>query len=318
MIDFRYHIVSIVAIFIALAIGIVLGAGPLKEDIGNKLSSEVTQLRHDKADLRTQLSASQAGITARDQYAQVVAPAVDGKDLSGKTVAVIEVPGADDALVRATTTTLTSSGATIAATITLTDGWTDPAKESAREATATKLAPSVKVDPSQVDKTELADTVLDRAISQGSATSSDVLPQSARTVLSGLASAGLIKIGSTNVPPASSVVVITGPVAGSGTAQTVLVRSYVDLFAILSGGLQPAVLVAGPQQGDAIAPDTLVTATRKDPLARTSMSTVDDGDLAMGQSTVVLAMVQEYAGQTGHYGLGSDATAVAPQLPAKK
>ncbi|HUV47611.1 MAG TPA: copper transporter, partial [Actinomycetes bacterium] len=33
MIDFRYHIVSIVAIFMALAVGIVLGSGPLKDDI---------------------------------------------------------------------------------------------------------------------------------------------------------------------------------------------------------------------------------------------------------------------------------------------
>ena len=31
LIDFRYHLVSIVSIFLALAVGIVLGAGPLKE-----------------------------------------------------------------------------------------------------------------------------------------------------------------------------------------------------------------------------------------------------------------------------------------------
>ena len=35
VIDFRYHLVSIVSIFLALAVGIVLGAGPLKEDLGN-------------------------------------------------------------------------------------------------------------------------------------------------------------------------------------------------------------------------------------------------------------------------------------------
>ncbi|NIS33816.1 MAG: copper transporter, partial [Actinobacteria bacterium] len=29
MIDFRYHLVSIIAVFFALAVGIVLGAGPL-------------------------------------------------------------------------------------------------------------------------------------------------------------------------------------------------------------------------------------------------------------------------------------------------
>ena len=33
MIDFRYHIVSIVSIFMALAVGIVLGAGPLEGEL---------------------------------------------------------------------------------------------------------------------------------------------------------------------------------------------------------------------------------------------------------------------------------------------
>ena len=30
VIDFRYHLVSVVSIFLALAVGIVLGAGPLQ------------------------------------------------------------------------------------------------------------------------------------------------------------------------------------------------------------------------------------------------------------------------------------------------
>ena len=35
VIDFRYHLVSIVAVFLALAVGIVLGAGPLNESISD-------------------------------------------------------------------------------------------------------------------------------------------------------------------------------------------------------------------------------------------------------------------------------------------
>ena len=33
MINFRYHVVSIIGIFIALAVGVVLGAGPLQSRI---------------------------------------------------------------------------------------------------------------------------------------------------------------------------------------------------------------------------------------------------------------------------------------------
>lgn len=45
MIDFRYHLVSLAAVLIALSIGIVLGAGPLNDNIGSTLSGEVTKLR---------------------------------------------------------------------------------------------------------------------------------------------------------------------------------------------------------------------------------------------------------------------------------
>ena len=52
MIDFRYHLVSLISVFLALAVGIVLGAGPLKEAIGDTLTGEVDKLRARAADLR--------------------------------------------------------------------------------------------------------------------------------------------------------------------------------------------------------------------------------------------------------------------------
>ena len=40
MIDFRYHLVSLISVFLALAVGIVLGAGPLRENLGDQLAGE--------------------------------------------------------------------------------------------------------------------------------------------------------------------------------------------------------------------------------------------------------------------------------------
>ena len=45
MIDFRYHLVSLISVFLALAVGIVLGAGPLRESLGDQLAGQVEQLR---------------------------------------------------------------------------------------------------------------------------------------------------------------------------------------------------------------------------------------------------------------------------------
>ena len=53
MIDFRYHLVSIVAVFLALAIGIVLGSTELQ-------GSTIDGLRTVSNSLRSQLSAVSA------------------------------------------------------------------------------------------------------------------------------------------------------------------------------------------------------------------------------------------------------------------
>lgn len=59
MIDFRYHLVSLIAVFMALAVGVVLGAGPLQGTLGSALSDQVTQLRADRNNLSRNLETTQ-------------------------------------------------------------------------------------------------------------------------------------------------------------------------------------------------------------------------------------------------------------------
>ncbi|MBU9944407.1 MAG: copper transporter, partial [Dermatophilaceae bacterium] len=111
MIDFRYHLVSIVSIFLALAVGIVLGAGPLQGELGDTLTNEVAGLREDKAQLNAQLSDATAEIDAREDYIGETNPAILADSLDGQRVAVVVLPGTDTALVESTATSLASSGA---------------------------------------------------------------------------------------------------------------------------------------------------------------------------------------------------------------
>ena len=43
MIDFRYHLVSLIAVFLALAIGIVIGTTPLNGPVLDDLHGQVTR-----------------------------------------------------------------------------------------------------------------------------------------------------------------------------------------------------------------------------------------------------------------------------------
>ena len=110
MIDFRYHLVSIVSIFLALAVGIVLGAGPLKEDIGNTLTSEVKNLRADKAALRSELDTAEKGTKARDEFTAASNRSLLADRLKDTTVTLVVLPGADPNLVKSTQGTLASAG----------------------------------------------------------------------------------------------------------------------------------------------------------------------------------------------------------------
>ena len=63
MINFRYHVVSIIGIFIALAVGVVLGAGPLQSRIQAGVSSSATTSAADPL-LSAQADAEAAGLKA--------------------------------------------------------------------------------------------------------------------------------------------------------------------------------------------------------------------------------------------------------------
>ena len=54
MINFRYHVVSIIGIFVALAVGVVLGAGPLQTRIRAGVSSSGATTTVDPAASATQ------------------------------------------------------------------------------------------------------------------------------------------------------------------------------------------------------------------------------------------------------------------------
>ncbi len=56
MIDFRYHLVSLIAVFLAVALGIVIGTTALNNPISADIEARVDQLEQDKRQLedRTQ------------------------------------------------------------------------------------------------------------------------------------------------------------------------------------------------------------------------------------------------------------------------
>jgi hypothetical protein len=319
VIDFRYHLVSIVSIFMALAVGIVLGAGPLKEDIGNRLTKEVTDLRAEKTQLRTDLDTAKRGTSARDTYSSAVAPAIMKNQLTGKTVALVIAPGTDGDLIKDTTASLVSAGAKVGSTVILTDLWADPLKRSFRNTLANQLASLVGAPPGNSNPDQLAATVLARSILVGKVPVTGPPSTATGAALDGLKAGDLIKVAPDQIVRSSSVVFLAGPVKGANQEDTeARLATYLQLIRSLEAGASGAVVATMSNTVDLSLSGDLVAAVRKDAEAVKVVSTVDDADLSMGQTTVVLALAQEHVGGGGQYGLAADAQAVAPGNTARK
>jgi len=319
MIDFRYHLVSIVSIFLALAVGIVLGAGPLKEDIGNRLTEQTSALRADKSQLRTELDAEKRGTAARDAFSEAVAPVIIKGRLTGKVVALVVAPGADADLVKSTTASLVTAGAKVGSTITLTDAWADPAKRTFRNTLANQLAELVKAPAAADSPDQLAATVLARAILGGTDQSTARVDPSAGAALEGLLAGDLVKVSPDEIVPSSGVVFLGGPVKGSTQQDTdARLATYIQLVRALDAAGSGTVVATVSNTTNRTLSADLVAAVRKDSDAVKVASTVDDADLPMGETTLVLALAQQYLGGLGQYGMAADAKAIAPDTTAKQ
>ncbi|WP_432507299.1 copper transporter [Kineococcus arenarius] len=319
MIDFRYHVVSLVSVFLALAVGIVLGAGPLNESISTGITDQVRQLTEEREQLRTERDEALAVGEAQDAWAEAVAPAVVDRLLGGRAVAVVELPGADSSTADAAVEVLQQAGATVSARVSVQDEWTAEAQEQERADLATELAPQLGTD----GDAELVDTepqvVLATALARSLVTADlaqTVVADPTRTaLLTALADAGLVEVDEQAEQRATLTLLVTG--AADPDASEERAESAAAAWEALAGrfdDLAAGVVVAGPTE--AAAADAAVAVVRSDDELAEQVSTVDDLDTAIGRVNAVLALREQLAGRAGHYGTASTATSVSPPLPA--
>lgn len=89
MLDFRYHALSIVAVFLALGIGIVLGA-TLGDSVVSQANKDVrSSLRGDLLDALARARKATDQIAQRDRFDTAAFPYIAGGKLRGRRVAIV-------------------------------------------------------------------------------------------------------------------------------------------------------------------------------------------------------------------------------------
>ena len=317
MIDFRYHIVSIVSIFLALAVGILLGAGPLQEDLGKTLSSQVSTLRQEKTDLRNQLGQAQQRLDADKEFATDVTPALVTSRLGGRSIVIVTLPGADPDTVNALTQVLTTSGASVSGVVAVRQAWTDPAKSSFRDQLATSLAPvasSVTGSPGASLDARMGALLAQSLVVSKLALAGRTNAAAVQT-LAALKAANLISFDADG-PKFATLAVVVAPTPDA--TRTVDLRAgdlsgWTAIARALDSASSGATVVGPPESA---AGGGLVAAIRADQATAKLVSTVDDVDTAVGRIATVFALREQMSGSVGQYGVASGASAVLPSLTA--
>jgi hypothetical protein len=317
MIDFRYHVVSLVSVFLALAVGIALGAGPLKGPIGSALTSEVQSLREAKLGLRAELDTAQAGIQHRDEFTRQITADLVGGQLQDGTVALVTAPEAGVPGNKDLTEALRTAGATVTARIELSSSWSAADAADTRATVVDRLAEFLPATMSgDADVRDKLNTLLVGALVSGDSEIAGTAPPASVTILDTLSQEDLISVdGDFGGVARESVLIVPGipeAVAGTSPATTdeedtsVLWR---DLAVALDLGSDGTVMV-GPASS---ATETgAVAAVRSDTTAAKIVSTVDTGTTPMGVIATVLALREQSEGRTGSYGAGDGADKALP------
>ncbi|WP_432524915.1 copper transporter [Kineococcus sp. SYSU DK006] len=320
MIDFRYHVVSLVSVFLALAVGIVLGAGPLNEGISTGITDQVRQLTQEKNQLRAERDQALATADAQDSWAEAVTPALVARQLGGRAIALVELPGADSSQVDAAVDVLQQAGASVPVQVTVQDAWTDSAQASTREQVAGRLSGDLASAPAADAGTEVVLAAeLARGLVADDLAQADQPDPGAVAVLTALADAGLVEVeggtdGLSGQRATLALVVGGAPDADATDAQTEgSDAAWVAIAAQLDATGAGAVLAGPPESAADGGP---VAALRADADAAADVSTVDDLDASAGRVNAVLALRQQLSGEVGHYGTAGSATALNPPLPA--
>lgn len=302
MISFRYHLVSLVAVFLALALGIVVGTTALNGPITKDLRRQVNEAKSQRDTYAQQVKQLQGQLNNADQFAATYGSQLVSGTLTGKTVLLVELPGVTSTMQNGVQTLLTAAGAKIGGRVSVTQEYLDPSRGGGITSLATGPAHPVGLTlPETSNAADLGGALLAYVL-LGKGQQTDL-----SQVLGGFSELHMITVaGSASVTPSTAVLVLAPGRQRANSYRSSAELALVNAFARAGGH----VLVAGNPA--AAAGGGLVAAVRQGSDSRTSVSTVDDADNALGQVSAVLALSAAIKGQIGQYGTKAGADALYP------
>lgn len=310
MISLRQHALSLAAVFLALAVGVVLGSGFLSDTLLSSLRDEKRDLTTQISGLNDQKNVLNEKLSAANNFDTQLAGRMVHDALGGKSVVVFRTPDAQDDDVAAVSKFIAQAGGTVTGTVSLTSEFVEAnsAEKLQTVVNSSVLPAGQQLSTKLVDQGSQAGDLMGIALLANANPAVPAVDDVARnTVLAALRDTGFITYQATDhMGTANAALVVTG-----GSLPQDAGNKGVSV-ARFSAALAPhgsGTLLAG-RDGSATG-GAAVAVTRADAGMNSAVSTVDNVDAAPGRITAVLGLHDLLGGgHPGQYGTGHGATSI--------
>lgn len=336
MINFRYHLVSLVAVFLALGVGIVMGSTVIDQTIVEGLRGTIDRVeKRADADRKDARLSKEERKDALEALTQTIPPLLEHR-LDQVPVVVIAGPDSDSGPVNETVDMIRAAGGVVPAVVRIDSNW-DPASEGMADRLAKALGASA---PKRNDLRTLGVQTfterLRRSPSGTDGTPGSETPPSTGDVLEQFRSAGLISVRTNggggldlaNYPaPNARFLLVDGTapdkeqpvVEGSNRSpdgDSATPEPIILVVARALAGLDADLMVAStsreiPREQEA--PLAAAVLSIREGELKTTISTVDTIELLESRAAVVLALEDLASRAIGHYGVGKGAQRRVPK-----
>lgn len=310
MINLRYHIVSLVAVFLALGLGIVMGTTVISRVTVDALNDRLDNVQRSQGAVREENARLKAQVDQGQEFAVGTRDQLLRGHLRNIPVMIVAVAGIDRRPVDELRQALVDAQATLEGTI-----WFTPKMRLSSDGDVRTLANVLDLP---VDRPEVVRRqALAKVASARETAAAEASPLAALQIAGFITyEAPPLPTSTTTTPPPPTLaalplantryLVVSG--AGAEVGDDVVAVPLVQAYAQTSGRVVAAESGVDTNGGRAV----FVGLLRGDPLAA-RMSTVDNIESPMGQTAAVLALEDLGVPRFGHYGVGRGAQHVLPQ-----
>lgn len=309
MITLRAHAISLAAVFLALAVGVVLGSGLLSNTVLSGLRGDKLDLQHQIETLNDGKNALNEKLNAAGEFDAQMAPRIVRGALKDKSVVVFRTPDAADGDVDAVSRFVRDAGGTVTGKVSLTSEFVEAnSADKLLSVVNSPIVPAGKqLSTAAVDQGSQAGDLLGiTLLIDRNPAAAPVDDMQRQTVLAALRDTGFLTYDDPHIGAANTALVVTGGGFGDdGGNRGATVARFAAALAPHGTG---TVLVGRSGSASGTGP---VAVTRSDAGLAAMLTTVDDADSSAGQITAVLALSDLVAGgKPGKYGTGQGATSV--------